>query len=124
MCRYSAAHGSASVAFAFATALLMTKGIGTARSGSVSFDGRSSVMRKVRSSTASNCSGRSRPPAFICTVGKPPIDTARSNDHFTSSAVTGVPSQNVASRSVKVSVRPSSEVSHVSASSGSSDVES
>jgi hypothetical protein len=33
---------------------------------------------------------------FICTVGKPPTLTARSSDHLTSLAVTGVPSWNFA----------------------------
>jgi len=37
-----------------------------------------------------------REPAFICTVGKPPAVTARSSDHLTSLATTGVPSWNFA----------------------------
>jgi len=40
-------------------------------------------------------------------VGNPPTDTARSNDHFTSSAVTGVPSQKVADFNVNVIDIPS-----------------
>ena len=49
-------------------------------------------MRNVWSSTATNCSRFSSEPADIWKVGKPPTVTARSNDHFTSLAVTGVPS--------------------------------
>ncbi len=76
-------------------------------------------MTKVSSSTASNCSGRVKPPAFICTEGKPPTDTARSKDHFTSAAVTLRPSQKVAFGLIlKVMVSPSSEISQLSASSG------
>ena len=68
----------------------------TARSGTVSrFLVRKST-RNVLSSTATNCSGLVSEPAFICTTGKPPTETARSNDHFTSLAVTGVPSWNLA----------------------------
>ncbi len=48
-------------------------------------------MRKVLSSTATNCSGFSMLPAAICVLAKPPIVTARSSDHFTSAAVTGRP---------------------------------
>ena len=52
--------------------------------------------RKVESSTATNCSFLTSEPAFICTVGKPPTEMARSYDHLTSLAVTGVPSWNLA----------------------------
>ena len=121
MCRYSIAQGSSAVACSLASVALMMKGSGTARSGSDSFDGRSSLTTKVLASTASNWSGRSSPPAFICTVGKPPTETARSKDHFTSSAVAGLPSWKVASLSVKVRVMPSSEISQLSASSGWSE---
>ena len=41
-------------------------------------------------------SGFSSEPAFIWKVGKPPTETARSSDHLTSLAVTGVPSWKVA----------------------------
>ena len=75
----------------------------TARSGIVSLSLRMKSTRKVWSSTTTNCSGFSSEPAFIWKVGKPPTVTARSNDHFTSLAVTGVPSWNLASlRSLKV----------------------
>ena len=68
-------------------------------------------MRKVWSSTATNCSGFSSEPAFIWKVGKPPTVTARSNDHFTSLAVTGVPSWNFASlRSLNVTDMPSAHL--------------
>ena len=75
----------------------------TARSGIVSLSLRMKSTRKVWSSTATNCSGFSSEPAFIWKVGKPPTETARSKDHFTSLAVIGVPSWNLASlRSLKV----------------------
>ncbi|MGY3123345.1 hypothetical protein ACVWXQ_007282 [Bradyrhizobium sp. S3.14.4] len=78
-------------------------------------------MRKVWSSTTTNCSGFSSEPADIWKVGKPPTFTARSNDHLTSLAVTGVPSWNFASlRSLKVQDMPSAATSQLSASSGSS----
>ena len=80
---------------------------------------RRSFTRKVASSTASNCSGFSSEPAFIWNVGKPPTVTARSNDHFTSFAVTGVPSWNFASfRSLNVTDVPSGASVQLSASSG------
>ena len=53
--------------------------------------------RNVWSSTTTNCSGLVSEPALIWKVGKPPTVTARSNDHLTSLAVTGVPSWKVAS---------------------------
>ena len=69
----------------------------------VSLSLRMKSTRKVWSSTTTNCSGFSSEPAFIWKVGKPPTVTARSNDHFTSLAVIGVPSWNLASlRSLKV----------------------
>ena len=77
-------------------------------------------MRKVLSSTATNCSGFSSEPAFICVVAKPPIETARSSDHFTSRAVTGRPEWNFASRSLKVALIPSEASWKLSASSPSS----
>jgi len=81
----------------------MITGTGTPRSGMVSLSVRRKSTRKVLSSTATNCSGFSSEPAAIWKVGKPPTVTARSNDHFTSLAVTGVPSWNFASlRSLKV----------------------
>ena len=52
--------------------------------------------RTVLSSTTTNCSGLVSEPAPIWKVGKPPTVTARSSDHFTSLAVTGVPSWKVA----------------------------
>ena len=66
-----------------------------------------------------NCSGFSSEPAFIWKVGKPPTVTARSNDHFTSFAVTALPSWNLASRrSLKVTAMPSGAICQLSASSG------
>ena len=50
----------------------------------------------VLSSTTTNCSGLVSEPAPIWKVGKPPTVTARSSDHLTSLAVTGVPSWKVA----------------------------
>ena len=67
----------------------------TARSGIVRRSLRE-VDANVLSSTTTNCSGLVREPAPIWKVGKPPTDTARSSDHFTSLAVTGVPSWNTA----------------------------
>ncbi len=117
-CRYSAAHGSFSVACFRASLLLMISGIGTAMSGRVSFDGNFRFTRKVASSTATNCSGSSRPPAPICVFGKPPSASARSNDHFTSAAVTFVPSQNFAfGFSLKSMLMPSGATVQLSASS-------
>jgi hypothetical protein len=59
-------------------------------------------------------------PDFICADGNPPTETTRSNDHFTSAAVTGVPSWKRASRrSVKVIDFPSDANDQDSASSGS-----
>ena len=97
----------------------MTTGTGTAMSGRLSLSLRRKSTRKVWSSTATNCSGFSSDPAFIWKVGNPPTVTARSNDHFTSLAVTGVPSWNLASlRSLNVT--EASVAFHSSASSGSS----
>ncbi len=96
-------------------------GTGTAMSFIVSLSARSSLTRKVWSSTTSNCSGFSSEPAAIWKVGKPPTVTARSNDHLTSFAVTGVPSWNLAFlRSLKVTALPSGSTFQLSASSGSS----
>ena len=67
-------------------------GTGTAMFIMVILSGRRKITLKVRSSTTTNCSGFSSEPAAIWKVGKPPTATARSNDHFTSAAVTGVPS--------------------------------
>jgi hypothetical protein len=76
---------------------------------------------KVCSSTTTNCSGFSSEPAAIWKVGKPPTVTARSKLHFTSLAVTGVPSWNFAFlRSLKVTELPSGAIFQLSASSGSS----
>ena len=81
----------------------MITGTGTPMSGMVSLSARRKSTRKVWSSTTTNCSGFCSEPAAIWKVGKPPTVTARSNDHFTSLAVTGVPSWNLASlRSLKV----------------------
>ena len=97
----------------------MMIGTGTPTSGRVSLDGLMNVILKVCASTTENCSVFSSAPAFICTVGKPPTETARSNDHLTSSAVTGEPSWNVASlRSLKIIDLPSAATSQLSASSG------
>ena len=52
--------------------------------------------RTVLSSTTTNCSALVSEPAPIWNVGKPPTETARSSDHFTSFAVTGEPSWKVA----------------------------
>eukprot|EP01035_Chromulina_nebulosa_P029535 gene29535-39152_t len=54
------------------------------REGVAAWGEKRKSMRKVLSSTATNCSGFSSEPAFICVVAKPPIETARSIDHFTS----------------------------------------
>ena len=119
LCTYSIAQGSASVTCCFAIFEFRTNGTGTARSGSASFEGLSRVTVKVSSSTAANWSGRSRPPAAIWVVGKPPTETARSKDHFTSSAVTLEPSWKTASGlSLKVMTLPSSETVQLCASSG------
>ena len=69
-------------------------------------------MRKVRSSTTTNCSGFSIEPAFICVVAKPPMLTARSSDHLTSLALdTGRPEWKVApGRSLKVTLMPSGAI--------------
>ena len=81
----------------------MMNGTGTPMSSMRSLSLRRKSTRKVWSSTTTNCSGFSSEPAVIWKVGKPPTVTARSNDHFTSFAVTGVPSWNLASlRSLKV----------------------
>ena len=76
-------------------------------------------MRKVRSSSATNCSGFSRLPAAIWVVAKPPMVTARSIDHFTSAARTGRPLWNFASRSLKVALIPSLASCQLSARPGS-----
>ena len=68
----------------------------TARSGIVRRSFLAKSTRTVLSSTTTNCSLSTSEPAFICTVGKPPTVTARSSDHLTSLAVTGVPSWNFA----------------------------
>ena len=87
----------------------------------MSLSGRRNFTRKVCSSSASNCAGCSREPAAIWKVGKPPIASARSKLHFTSAAVTGVPSWKTAFlRRKNVTLPPSFAVSHRSASSGSS----
>ena len=83
----------------------------------VSLSRRRKSTRKVRSSTATNCSGFSRLPAAIWKVGKPPTVTARSKLHFTSCAVTGDPSWNFASRRSR-KVADMGPSSHSSASSG------
>ena len=76
-------------------------------------------MRKVLSSTATNCSAFSMLPAAICVLAKPPMLTARSIDHLTSLAVTGRPEWNLASRSLNVTLMPSLPSCQLSASSGS-----
>ena len=109
------------MAFFFTSSLLKTQGTGTARSFIVSLSLRMNLTRKVCSSTTSNCSGFSSEPAAIWKVGKPPTVTARSKLHFTSLAVTGVPSWNLAFlRSLKVTELPSGAICQLSASSGSS----
>ena len=89
---HSIAHGSLAVACFFASSALMMTGTGTAMSGSVSRSFLRKLILNVASSTTTNCSGFSSDPAFIWKVGNPPTVTARSKDHFTSLAVTGVPS--------------------------------
>ena len=75
----------------------------TARSGIVRRSFFRKSTRTVWSSTTTNCSALVSEPAPIWKVGKPPTVTARSSDHFTSLAVTGVPSWNLASlRSLNV----------------------
>ena len=108
--------------FLIASSESNTKGMVTARFGSVSLSFRMKSTRKVRSSSATNCSGFSSEPAAICVVAKPPIETARSSDHFTSLAVTGRPEWNVASRSRNVTLMPSDASCQLSASSGSRSV--
>ena len=103
-----------------ASSLSKTKGMVTPRLGISSLSRRTKSMRKVLSSSATNCSGFSMLPAFICVVAKPPMLTARSSDHFTSFAVTGRPEWNLASRSLKVTLVPSLASCQLSASSGSS----
>ena len=99
----------------------MTKGTTTARLNISILSLRMKSTRKVWSSTTTNCSGFSRLPADIWKVGKPPTETARSNDHLTSLAVTGAPSWKVASwRSLKVQDIPSEATCQLSASSGAS----
>jgi hypothetical protein len=105
-----------------ASSLSKTNGIVTARFGIVILSLRTKSTRKLLSSSATNCSGFSSEPAFICVVAKPPIETARSSDHFTSLAVTGRPEWNVASRSLKVQLIPSEASCQLSASSPSSSV--
>ncbi len=68
----------------------------TARSGIVRRSFLAKSTRTVWSSTTTNCSALVSEPAPIWKVGKPPTVTERSSDHFTSLAVTGVPSWNVA----------------------------
>jgi len=100
---HSIAQGSLAVAFFLQSWEFITTGTGTPRSGMVSLSARRKSTRKVLSSTTTNCSGFSSEPAAIWKVGKPPTVTARSNDHFTSLAVMGVPSWNLASlRNLKV----------------------
>ena len=109
------------MAFFFTSSQLKMQGTGTARSIIVSLSLRRNLTRKVWSSTTSNCSGFSSEPAVIWKVGKPPTVTARSKLHFTSLAVTGVPSWNFAFlRSLKVTDMPSGAICQLSASSGSS----
>jgi hypothetical protein len=116
---HSIAHGSAAVAFFLASSELITTGTGTARSGMESLSFRGKLTLNAWSSTTVNCSGFSSEPAFIWNVGKPPTVTARSNDHLTSLAVTGVPSWKRASfRSLKVTDIPSGASCQLSASSG------
>jgi hypothetical protein len=111
------------VACFFTSAALKIEGTGTAMSIIVSLSFLRKFTRKVWSSTTTNCSGFSSEPAFIWKVGKPPTLTARSNDHFTSCAVTGVPSWNFAFfRSLKVTDMPSGAIAQDSASSGLSTV--
>ena len=99
----------------------MTNGTTTARLNISILSLRMKSTRKVWSSTTTNCSRFSRLPADIWKVGKPPTETARSNDHLTSLAVTGVPSWKVASwRSLKVHDMPSEATCQLSASSGAS----
>ena len=71
------------------------------------------------SSTTTNCSGFSRLPAFIWVVAKPPIETARSSDHFTSAAVTlRPPWKRASARILNVMLVPSLASCQLSASSG------
>ena len=116
---HSIAHGSAAVAFFLQSSEFMITGTGTPMSGMVSLSARMKSTRKVLSSTTTNCSGFSSEPAAIWKVGKPPTVTARSNDHFTSLAVIGVPSWNLASRR-SLKVTELGLRSHSVASSGSS----
>ena len=91
---------------------------GTARSGSDSFELSGKVTLMVCGSTTVNWLSFVIRPMPNCVVGKPPIETALSNDHFTSSAVTGVPSAKSASGfSFKTTDRPSGATSQLAASS-------
>ncbi len=116
---HSSAQGSDAVACLSASFLLVMQGTGTARSGRLSLLAFSKVILKVWVSTTENWSALLREPADIWIAGKPPAATARSNDHFTSSAVTGEPSWKVApARILKIIVLPPSRISQLSASSG------
>ena len=84
------------MAFFFTSSELTTQGTITARSGIVRRSFLAKSTRTVLSSTTTNCSGLVSEPALIWKVGKPPTLTARSSDHLTSFAVTGVPSWNLA----------------------------
>src|ERR1700704_4365692 len=66
---HSIAHGSLSLACDLASAELITTGTGTPISGSVNLSRRRKSIRKVRSSTATNCSGFSSEPARIWKLG-------------------------------------------------------
>ena len=118
---HSLAQGSPPL-LAMASSESNTNGIVTARFGRVILSLRTKSTRKVLSSTATNCSGFSSEPAFICVVANPPIETARSSDHFTSLAVTLRPEWNAASRSLKVQLMPSDATCQLSASSPSSSL--
>src|SRR4029079_9019529 len=91
------AHGSLSVVCFLASVELTTLAIGTARLGRISLFGRGKSTRIVLSSMTTTWSADFISLAPIWIAGKPPTATARSNDHFTSLAVTGVPSWNFAS---------------------------
>ena len=94
---HSIAHGSASVAWLRASLLFTMTQYTVHRFASANRSGLSSVIVTVRASTTANWSGRVMDPVDICGGASDGADTARSSDHFTSSAVTGEPSCHVAS---------------------------
>ena len=90
-----------------ASLLLKIGASGVARLASASRSGLGSVTVTVRSSTTVNWSGVVSEPVPSWPFASDFALTARSSDHLTSSAVTGVPSCHFASLSLNVMLRPS-----------------